>query len=175
MTIANANEDGIAANAAKPPAVNSGADRIARERSTKDACCNAENQKGSHQPAPSAAAKPLRVLIVEDDLTIGPLLAEALEDLGHVVCAVETAAAAAVAAAKRDRPDLMIVDVGLGKASGIAVVSEILKQGFVPHVFVTGDAVRNLPVGPKAILLQKPYRLSDLVAAIAKATGRGNL
>ena len=37
--------------------------------------------------------KPLRILVVEDDLMIGPLLAEMLEDLGHVVCAVEVDAA----------------------------------------------------------------------------------
>jgi hypothetical protein len=54
-------------------------------------------------------------------------------------------------------------------------VREILKQGLVQHVFVTGDALRNLPLGPEAILVQKPYRLFDLVTAVAKATGRGDL
>ena len=117
--------------------------------------------------------KPLRVLVVEDDLMIGPLLAEMLEDLGHEVCAVEVSAAAAGAAALRYHPDLMIVDVGLGEASGIAAVKEILRQGFVPHVFVTGDLARNLSLGPDAVLLQKPYRGSDMVAAIARAVGGG--
>jgi len=117
------------------------------------------------------AMKPLRVLVVEDDLLIGPLLAELLEDLGHFVCAVEVDAAAAVAAARRCHPDLMIVDVGLGEASGIAAVKEILKEGFVPHVFVTGDMLRGLPLGPDAVLIQKPYRGADLVAAIARAIG----
>ena len=113
--------------------------------------------------------KLLRVLVVEDDLMIGPLLAELLEDLGHIVCAVEVDAAAAVAAARRCHPDLMIVDVGLGEASGIAAVKEILKEGFVPHVFVTGDILTGLSLGPDAVLIQKPYRGSDLVAAIARA------
>ena len=93
--------------------------------------------------------KPLRVLIVEDDLTIGPLLAETLEQLGHVVCGLEVDAAAAVDAARRCHPDLMIVDIGLGEASGIAAVEQILKEGFVPHVFVTGDGLRGLPLGPE--------------------------
>jgi len=116
-----------------------------------------------------AAMKPLRVLIVEDDLTIGPLLAETLELLGHVVCALEVDAVAAVSAARRCHPDLMIVDIGLGEASGIAAVEQILKEGFVPHVFVTGDALRGLPLGSEAVLIQKPYKSSDLVAAIARA------
>lgn len=115
--------------------------------------------------------KPLRILVVEDDPMIGPLLAEMLEELGHVVCAVEVNAATAIAAARRCHPDLMIVDVGLGEASGIAVVREILQQGFVPHVFVTGDILRGLSLGSHAVLIQKPYRESDLVAAIARAIG----
>jgi CheY-like chemotaxis protein len=102
---------------------------------------------------------------------IGPLLAEILEDLGHFVCAVEVDAAQAVAAAARLHPDLMIVDVGLGEVSGVAAVKAILRGGFVPHVFVTGDLVRNLSLGPDAVLLQKPYRDSDIVAAIARAVG----
>ena len=114
---------------------------------------------------------PLRILVVEDDPMIGPLLAEILEDLGHFVCAVEVDAAKAVAAAARLHPDLMIVDVGLGEVSGVAAVKAILKEGFVPHVFVTGDLVRNLSLGPDAVLLQKPYRDSDIVAAIARAVG----
>jgi len=115
---------------------------------------------------------PLCILVVEDDRVIGPLLAEILEDLGHFVCAVEVDAAKAVAAAARFHPDLMIVDVGLGEVSGVAAVRQILRDGFVPHVFVTGDLVRNLSLGPDAVLLQKPYRGSDLVAAIARAVGR---
>ena len=123
--------------------------------------------------APEVAIKPLRVLIVEDDLIIGPLLAETIEQLGHIVCAVEIDGAAALSAAKRCLPDLMIVDIGLKEASGIAAVEQILKHGFVPHVFVTGDDLRGLPLPPEAILIQKPYRSSDLVSAIARAIGGG--
>jgi CheY-like chemotaxis protein len=113
--------------------------------------------------------KALRILVVEDDVTIGELLAETLEDLGHVVCAVETNAANAVVAAARHRPDLMIVDVGLGEASGVAAVKEILRSGFVPHVFATGDALRDLSLGPHAVLIQKPFRGPDIARAIELA------
>ena len=116
--------------------------------------------------------KALRILVVEDDVMIGGLLAETLEDLGHVVCAVETNAANAVAAAARHHPDLMIVDVGLGEASGVAAVKEILRSGFVPHVFATGDALRDLSLGPNAVLIQKPFRGPDIVHAIERALWR---
>jgi CheY-like chemotaxis protein len=113
--------------------------------------------------------KALRTLVVEDDAIIGGLLAEALEGLGHTVCAVETNVAKAVAAASHWRPDLMIVDVGLGEASGFVAVKEILRSRFVPHVFVTGNAVRGMPLGPDTVLIQKPFRVSDLERAIQRA------
>src|SRR5271157_6419674 len=113
--------------------------------------------------------KALRTLVVEDDAMIGGLLAETLEGLGHAVCAVETNVAKAVAAASHWRPDLMIVDVRLGEASGIAAVKEILRSGFVPHVFVTGDTVRGTPLGPDTVLMRKPFRVSDLERAIERA------
>jgi CheY-like chemotaxis protein len=114
---------------------------------------------------------PLRILVVEDDPMVGPLLAEVLEDLGHIVVAVEVDADAAVAAARDCLPDLMIVDIGLGERSGVEAVGEILHDGFVPHVFVTGDLLRGLELGADAVLIQKPYRRSDIVTAIARAIG----
>lgn len=59
----------------------------------------------------------LRVLVVEDDALITMLYAELMTEMGHVVCAIETIEADAVAAATRHKPDLMIVDVGLREAA----------------------------------------------------------
>ena len=113
--------------------------------------------------------KALRALVVEDDAMIGGLLAETLEGLGHTVCAVESNVAEAVAAASHWRPDLMIVDVGLGEASGLAAIKEILRSRFVPHVFVTGNRVSGMPLAPDTVLIQKPFRVSDLERAIQRA------
>ena len=111
----------------------------------------------------------LRTLVVEDDAMIAGLLAETLEGLGHGVCAVETNVAHAVAAASRWQPDLMIFDIGLGEASGIAAVKEILRSSFVPYVFVTGSALSGLSLGPDTVLLRKPFRVPDLDQAIQRA------
>jgi hypothetical protein len=43
----------------------------------------------------------------------------------------------------------MIVDVGLGEASGIAAVKQILSSSFVPYVFVTGSTLSGLSLGPE--------------------------
>ena len=101
--------------------------------------------------------KALRTLVVEDDAMIGGLLAETLEGLGHAVCAVESDVANAVAAASHLRPDLMIVDVGLGEATGVAALKEILRSRFVPNVFVTGNAVRGAHWVPRLSSFKSPF------------------
>jgi two-component system, response regulator PdtaR len=113
--------------------------------------------------------KALRVLVVEDDPMIGPLLVETLSELGHIVVALAVDAEDAVAKARECRPELMIVDIELGARSGLAAVQDILCDGFVPHVFVTGGRVSARDLGPDAVLMRKPYRSADIVAAIARA------
>ena len=112
-----------------------------------------------------------RVLVVEDDAMIATLLAEVLEGMGHEVCAIESTEADAVIAAGRCRPDLMIVDARLGEGCGISTVDQILCTGFVPHVFVTGDALRVQRMKPGALVIQKPFREAELGLAIQSALG----
>jgi CheY-like chemotaxis protein len=107
--------------------------------------------------------------VVEDDAFIAMLYADLLTEMGHTICAIETTEAAAVAAAARHKPDLMIVDAGLRDGSGLSAVAEILRSGFVPHVFVTGDNSAVQASRPDAVVLQKPFRDSDLARAIQRA------
>ena len=108
----------------------------------------------------------LRVLVVEDDTIISMLLAEILEEMGHDVCAIEATEAAAVAAAVRCTPDMMIVDERLGDGSGVSAVDKILRTGPVALLFITGDIWRVKALRPGAAVLQKPFRKSDLARAI---------
>ncbi len=110
---------------------------------------------------------PLSILVVEDDATIGPLLAETLIGLGYEVCGIESTEAGAVAAAARHKPDLMIVDVKLADGSGIAAVERITRAGPVPHVFISGDSWPA--AAPGEVLLTKPFREAELVRAIGRA------
>ncbi|MBC7433742.1 MAG: response regulator [Rubritepida sp.] len=110
---------------------------------------------------------PLRILLAEDEPLIAMLMARVLRVLGHEVCAVEATEAGAVAAAALYRPQLMIVDAGLRRGSGVAAVQAILRQGFIPHVFVSGAVIAGL--GPEAVVLLKPYTEAELVAAMQRA------
>jgi CheY-like chemotaxis protein len=116
--------------------------------------------------------KALRVLVVEDDALIGMLYADLLAEMGHIVCAIAATEAEAVAAAAQCKPDLMIVDASLNEGSGVSAVDEILRTGFVPHVFVTGDAASVRAVRPGAIVMEKPFRDPELGYAIQRALAR---
>ncbi len=121
--------------------------------------------------------KAVRVLVVEDDALVGPLLGEMLAGMGHAVCAIETTESDAVTAAMRFLPDLMIVDERLGEGSGIRAVDAILIAGPVPHVFISGDVSVIGLFRPDAEVLQKPFRAAELERAITRVLGhhRGSL
>jgi CheY-like chemotaxis protein len=132
-----------------------------------DEACESE---GGHQPVRrSGSMNALRVLVVEDDPLIGMLLADILSEMGYQVSAVEATEAGAVATAARGRPDLMIVDAGLREGSGVSAVEKILRNGFIPHVFVSGAIAAIQAQRPGAIVIQKPFRDVDLARAIEQA------
>jgi CheY-like chemotaxis protein len=111
----------------------------------------------------------LRILVVEDDAMIAMLLEELLSMMGHQVCAIATTGDEAVQAARKHRPDLMVVDDRLGSGSGPEAMDEILKDVYVPHMFVTGNALRVSLAIPWAVVISKPFHESDLVRGIADA------
>jgi DNA-binding response OmpR family regulator len=115
--------------------------------------------------------KPLRVLVMEDDALIGALLAEVLAGMGHEICAIEATETDAVAAARRLKPDLMIVDVHLGDGNGLSAVKQIQRTGAIPHVLISGDTRTVRLQGPDAVILQKPFCEAELLKAIRRVLG----
>jgi CheY-like chemotaxis protein len=113
--------------------------------------------------------KALQILVVEDDSLIAMLLVETLVEMGHGVCGVEATESGAVMAAHRSRPDLIIADAQLREGNGISALEEILRNGFVPHLFISGDTKEVLARRPDAVALKKPFRESELVPAIQRA------
>lgn len=111
----------------------------------------------------------LRIVLVEDEPLIALLLEELLNEMGHDVCATEATQASAVDAFHRERPDIMIVDCRLREGRGIDAVTEILKDRFVPHIFMTGDDLRAEALDPAAVVLRKPFLDIELSKAIEKA------
>jgi two-component system, response regulator PdtaR len=117
----------------------------------------------------SGSMKALRVLVVEDDVLIGLLLADVLAAMGYDVCAIEATETGAVAGAARYKPDLMIVDARLPDGSGISAVEKILRTRWVPHMFISGETSSVHALRPTAIVIQKPFLDIDLNRAIQRA------
>lgn len=113
--------------------------------------------------------KAVRILIAEDDAMIAMFMADLLVAMGYEVCAITCDESETVAGVAHHAPDLMIVDEGLLDGSGTSAVDEILKTGFVPHIFATGDCNRVLKHDPNAIVLQKPFNAHALLRAIKRA------
>jgi DNA-binding response OmpR family regulator len=111
----------------------------------------------------------LRILLAEDEPLISIFFAELLVEMGHEVCSIDMTEDAAVESAIRLRPDLLIVDEHLQQGSGILAVARILKDGFLPHIFMTGDRLIRGQVSAEAIILQKPFLDAEVGTAIDAA------
>ena len=113
-----------------------------------------------------------RVLIIEDEAVIAMDLSDLIMAAGHDVCAMETTASGAVAAAKRERPDLVLADIQLAdNSSGIDAVKEILASFSVPVIFITAFPSRLL-TGERpepTFLITKPYSPDMVRAAVSQA------
>jgi CheY-like chemotaxis protein len=113
-----------------------------------------------------------RILIIEDEAVIAMDLSDLVTGAGHDVCAVETTASTAVAAAKRERPDLVLADIQLADgSSGIDAVKEILSSFEVPVIFITAFPDRLL-TGERpepTFLITKPYSPDMVRAAVSQA------
>jgi CheY-like chemotaxis protein len=133
----------------------------------------AHRAQAQTRPLPALAAdesiNPLRIMVVEDDAIIAMLTAETLEAMGHQVCAIVGNETDAVFAAKRDHPDLLIVDANLDEGDGISAVRRILLNRRVPHIFISGDVLSAGHLDAEAIVLQKPFQEQDLARAIRQA------
>ena len=122
-----------------------------------------------HRSGAAKQMQQLRILVVEDDGMVAFLLGQVLEGMGHEVCGIESNKAVAITAAKRSKPDLMIVDEHLGRESGLSLMECVLRDGPMPHIFVSGDTARIRTLKPLAIVLEKPYFQPDLEQAILRA------
>jgi two-component system response regulator RegA len=70
------------------------------------------------------------ILVVEDDDAFRTVLVQAFESRGYDAVGAPDAAAA-IAAAKRDSPEMAVVDLRLGEQSGLEVV-RALASGSAP-------------------------------------------
>ncbi|MDZ7627312.1 MAG: response regulator [Parvularculaceae bacterium] len=93
--------------------------------------------------SPKARAK--TILVVEDNELNMKLFNDLLEAHGYAVVQARTGAEA-LSAARRSRPDLILMDIQLPEISGLQVTQEILKDpelSAVPVIAVTAFAMKG--------------------------------
>jgi CheY-like chemotaxis protein len=131
----------------------------------------AEAPAASTQPLASETTGVTRILLVEDDLSVGTGLEELLNSEGYEATWVKTAGDACDAA-RRTRPQVAIIDVNLPDGNGVDLIPLLrAEHAELPIVFSTGHVELNLSNEKNRIVsLMKPYEISDLLLAIGAVT-----
>jgi len=90
-----------------------------------------------------SSEKPLRILIVEDEILIALELESLLQDLGHEVVGMAASSEEALSLGQKLRPDLAFVDVHLADGpTGVDVARSLSANHQVTVLFMTANAKR---------------------------------
>ncbi|HEY4976517.1 MAG TPA: response regulator [Gaiellaceae bacterium] len=118
----------------------------------------------------------MRLLIAEDETIIRLDLRGLLERAGFEVCAEARDGIEAVELARKELPDLAILDVKMPRLDGIEAAKQILEERPIPIVILTAYGqpeliTRAVEAGVYGYLV-KPFRETDLLPAIETARAR---
>jgi len=118
-----------------------------------------------------------RILVVEDDMEIARNLRDFLEVAGFDATVVGDGEAA-IASARGDRPDLVVLDLGLPGMDGLDVARELRRSSAVPIVMLTArgeesDRIVGLELGADDYLV-KPFSPRELVARVRAVLRRSS-
>lgn len=118
----------------------------------------------------------IRILIIDDELAIRRFLKIILEAEGHTYLEAPSGKDGLVAAATQ-RPDLIILDLGLPDLDGLVVLQRLREWSSVPVIVLT---VRDAEIDKVALLdagaddyLTKPFSVPELLARIRVAQRHG--
>ena len=115
------------------------------------------------------------VLVVDDDAHILRTLRIHLAAHGYTVATAETGRDA-IAAAAADRPDLVVLDLGLPDIDGTAVIAALRRKSTVPIIVLSArrdapDKVHALDTGADDYVT-KPFGIAELLARMRAAVRR---
>lgn len=117
-----------------------------------------------------------RVLIVDDDVALAEMLGLVLRREGFIPSVV-TSGSAALAAIRRENPDVVLLDLMLPGRDGVDVCRDLRAESDVPVIMLTArsdtiDIVRGLEVGADDYVV-KPFKPAELLARVKARLRRG--
>jgi CheY-like chemotaxis protein len=116
-------------------------------------------------------AERLRILIVEDEMLVAMNIEDMLLDLGHEVAGLASRLAPALALAAEAEIDAAVLDVNLAGEQSFPVADLLDRRG-IPFLFATGYGLGGIEERYRGrTVLQKPFRITDLGAALRSAIG----
>ncbi len=122
--------------------------------------------------------RPARILIVDDNLPLRLMVAQALEEHGYATVAAESAEAA-IEAATFEPPDLCVIDFFMPGMSGADLVRELRasldeRLRRIQVIGLTGydGGDRELLAAGAELVMRKPWSEMLLLAAVAQLLGR---
>jgi CheY-like chemotaxis protein len=109
---------------------------------------------------------PARILVIEDEPIVAMCLEDMLDTLGHATIGPAGRVAEGLALVEASTPDAAILDINLSGERSDPIAHALVARG-VPLVFATGYGAPPEGFGIETPLLEKPYRLEQLRAALA--------
>jgi two-component system, response regulator PdtaR len=112
----------------------------------------------------------MRVLIVEDDVFVGLLVEDQLNEDGHDIVGRVSSASAARDLLAHSRPDVMLVDINLDDGeTGCVLAHEVREQLNIPTIFMTGSPAKARECDDALGVLVKPFSPESVTAALDAA------
>lgn len=127
-------------------------------------------------PKPTASL-PRRVLVVEDDAILGLTIEQALLDAGVADVEICPSTDQALAALRRDQPEVIVLDVHLADRDDGWAVAELVKTlgPDSPRIIFSTGAPQEIPddVAAMGCVLAKPFDAETLVDLLRQPKRRG--
>ena len=111
----------------------------------------------------------MHAFIIEDDYLISQSLRDMLEGLGFTKFSFARSEDAAVMGAAAQHIDLITADVRLLPGDGLDAVEKMRAERDIPVIFITGYADELEERAPGSIVVQKPIKREELIAAVGDA------
>jgi len=130
---------------------------------------------GDHAPASTDAARPIAVLIIDDDRDIRDAIQELLEAEGYAVCTAENGAVA-LQQLRHVRPQLILLDLMMPVMDGASFREAQMNDdslAAIPTIVMSARSDPGREAGPLLVraCLSKPIELDELLALVAHYCG----